>query len=379
MNRREWIKSFAAGALTLGTGPWCEAVAAMLRRRNGPLPPPVSRAPGDYSVIVLGDTHFDGLVHATYHSHNPNPPAYQIEEWDRNAGMWTDRCPRLLQAAAARMTSDTAFAIQLGDLVQGDCNDNATHEQMASDAFAAIKSAFGQSLPLCLVTGNHDIRKTDTDSSGAADTYYAWQCARMTEELGMSIGNTTFYFMHGPDLYISVNFNSPSMPIIEEALAAHPDARYKFLMTHGPVLPSDSGTSYSWHLWGGVNSSANRLKLRKMLLENDVIVLAGHLHTTELTEVMTDEGRITQVIASSVWSPESRARSKPSRIGPEAYGLWQETVPGQDRFAEYRPAVTRYVRSSLAGYMRMEVGARGVTMRVYGGDSSTPAHVWRLR
>jgi len=42
-------------------------------------------------VIVLGDTHFDGLVHATYHSHNPNPPAYQIEEWDRNAGMWADR------------------------------------------------------------------------------------------------------------------------------------------------------------------------------------------------------------------------------------------------------------------------------------------------
>ena len=41
--------------------------------------------------------------------------------------------------------------------------------------------------------------------------------------------------------------------------------------------------------------------------------------------------------------------------------------------------MTRYLRSSLAGYMRMEVGARGVTMRVYGGASATPAHVWRLR
>ena len=108
-------------------------------------------------------------------------------------------------------------------------------------------------------------------------------------------------------------------------------------------------------------------------------MLAGHLHTTELTEVMTDEGRITQVIASSVWSPESRARSKPHLSGPADYGARQENAPGQDRFAEYRPAMTRYIRSSLAGYMRMEVGARGVTMRVYGGDSSTPAHVWRLR
>ena len=378
MNRREWIKGFAAGALTLGTGPWCEAVAAMLRRRSGPLPPPVSRAPGDYSVIVLGDTHFDGLVHATYHSHNPNPPAYQIEEWDRNAGMWADRCPRLLRAAAVRETADTAFAIQLGDLVQGDCNDDATHEQMATDAFARIKNALGQSLPLCLVTGNHDIRKSNASSSGAADTYYAWQCARMTEELGKPVDLSTFYFTHGPDLYISVNFNSPSMPVIEEALAAHPDARYTFLMTHGPVLPSDV-TNYTWHLWGGADSTVNRLKLRKMLLERDVIVLAGHLHTTELTEVMTDEGRITQVIASSVWSPESRAQSKPHLSGPADYGARQETAPGQDRFVEYRPAITRYLRSTLAGYMRMEVGARGVTMRVYGGDASTPAHVWRLR
>jgi hypothetical protein len=136
MTRREWLKSFAAAALALGTGPWRALQAAVLRRRRGPMPPPVERAPGDYSVIVLGDTHFDGLVHATYHSHNPNPPEYQIEEWDRNAGMWADRCPRLLQAAAARMTADTAFAIQLGDLVQGDCNDDATHEQMATNFFA---------------------------------------------------------------------------------------------------------------------------------------------------------------------------------------------------------------------------------------------------
>ena len=378
MNRREWIKSFAAGALTLGTGPWCEAVAAMLRRRSGPLPPPVTRAPGDYSVIVLGDTHFDGLVHATYHSHNPNPPEYQIEEWDRNAGMWADRNPRLLRAAAARMTSDTAFAIQLGDLVQGDCNDDATHEQMATDAFATIKGALGQSLPLCLVTGNHDIRKSNSESTGADATFYAWQCARMTEELDKPVGQPTFYFTHGPDLYISVNFNSPSMSVIEEALAAHPNARYTFLMTHGPVLPSDT-TNYTWHLWGGTDSAINRLKLRKMLLARDVIVLAGHLHTTELTEVMTNEGRITQVIASSVWSPESRARSKPYLSGPADYGARQETAPGQDRFVEYRPAITRYLRSTLAGYMRMEVGARGVTMRVYGGASSTPAHVWRLR
>ena len=35
MNRREWLKSFAAGALSLGTAPWCEAVAAALKKAIG--------------------------------------------------------------------------------------------------------------------------------------------------------------------------------------------------------------------------------------------------------------------------------------------------------------------------------------------------------
>jgi len=374
MRRRELLKELAAGAFALGTTPWCDAVAAVLARRHGPIVPPVRREPGDYSVIVLGDTHFDGTSVDTYHGSYPDPTESQLEEFERNAGMWASRCPRLLQAAAARMTSDTAFAIQLGDLVQGDCNDDAVHEQMATDAFAALKGALGSSLPICLVTGNHDIRKGH--DNGVAETYRNWMCARMTEEMGQSVDSTTFAFMHGPDLYISVDFTSPVMSVIERAIAEHPDARYKFLMTHGPVLPSDT-SNFSWHLWG--SSTVNRLKLRQMLLENDFIVFAGHLHTTEITEVMTDCGRITQVIASSVWSPESRARSKPYLSGPADYGARQATEPGRARFAEYRPAVTRYLRSTLAGYMRMEVSARGVRMLVYGGASSTPSHVWRLR
>ena len=87
MTRREWLKSFAAAALVLGTGPWCALQAAVLRRRRGPMPPPVTRAPGDYSVIVLGDTHFDGLTFDTYHSLNPTPSDSNVEEWTRNAGI----------------------------------------------------------------------------------------------------------------------------------------------------------------------------------------------------------------------------------------------------------------------------------------------------
>ena len=104
----------------------------------------------------------------------------------------------------------------------------------------------------------------------------------------------------------------------------------------------------------------------------------------KLTWGYTVSNGVATISTPGFWDSNARDACKgdivvPSRIGPDAYGLWQETVPGQDRFAEYRPAVTRYLRSSLAGYMRMEVGARGVTMRVYGGASAAPAHVWRLR
>ena len=59
---------------------------------------------GEYSVTLLGDTHFDGLTPEVYHSkwvpRGQNDWRGRQNEFKRNAEMWSDRLPRLIAAAA---------------------------------------------------------------------------------------------------------------------------------------------------------------------------------------------------------------------------------------------------------------------------------------
>ena len=57
--------------------------------------------------------------------------------------MWASRMPSLIRAFAACRRPDTAFVMQAGDLVQGDCGNPAVLRRMLDDAFKMIKGAYG--------------------------------------------------------------------------------------------------------------------------------------------------------------------------------------------------------------------------------------------
>lgn len=384
MNRREWLKGCTAGLACAGVPRvlWgADDVNLSPRRAGVPLPVPASRAAGMYSVLAIGDTHYDRAPASVYHAAYPGTGVsaslaeIQRAEFKRNGEMWASRIPRLLAAARRARRDDTAFAIQVGDLIQGDCNDGGVHAQMASDAFGAIKAALGGDLPLRLVVGNHDIRNGAQDS--AASFYRSWMTARMTEECGKTIASTNFFYRQGPDLWVHVDFTQPSLPTIYEAFRSAPGARYRFLVTHGPAMPSD-GSSASWMLFGSSDHTRRR-ELRKFLLDNDFIVVAGHMHTTELMECQTDCGRFMQVIVNSVWKDESLAQFNPQCTRPDEYGRNQKTNDGRALLGEYKAALVRYVRSAAAGFMRLDVSSSGVVARMFGGDAAEPFAEWALR
>ena len=365
MTRREWLRECgAAGALCLGgcatlKGAGCE----------------------NYSVIVLGDTHYDtapaSVFHAAYPGKDVDARLEEIQraEFARNGEMWRDRCPRLLAAAKRQRTADTAFAIQVGDLIQGDCNDGAVHAKMASAAFDLLKKGLGGDLPLFLVVGNHDIRNGRHDD--AAGFYRDWMVKRMTEENRAPVASTNYARMQGRDLWIFVDFTAPDLKMIEAALAAHKDARYRFLVTHGPALPSDCRSS-RWMLFGGRRDEERRA-LRKLLMANDMIVVAGHTHTTELLEFRSGDGHAVQIIANSVWKSDDLATVAPQYTTVDQYGTLQEKEDGKTLLAEYKPSLTRTWRSSAAGFFRLEVSDAGVRALFFGGDAATPRETWRLR
>lgn len=348
--------------------------------------PPVKD--GTYSVALLGDTHFDSTDPKFYHRDYTSSTSVarwkrHLAEHVRNADMWAERMPRLLAASAACARGRTAFVLQVGDLVQGDCNNRATHRRMIADMLALMDETYGADLPFVTVVGNHDIR-----GKGAAAVYDAMMPGVLARELNRPVEGTTFAFRYGPDAFLALDFNAPrpDFAVVERLLAETADARHTFVVSHGPVVPS--GTS-RWFLYGHPGQDAARRKLRALLAARNAILLAGHTHRIEYHDCLFPEGRLTQFVANSVWTKERPGPLEILEEGADAYG---RRVGGVSRHAgssrtqglkelveEYRPFMKGYLFANGVGHYRLNVSEERVAVDFYAGDACTPARTFVLR
>lgn len=358
LTRREFLCGAVAGGSML-------ALPRLLR----------AQGVGSYSVPVLGDIHFDSPDPKFYHTdytHSTSQKRYKahLAEHVRNSEMWKERLPRLVRASGACLRKDAAFALQMGDFVQGDCGNAATHRQMLDDAFAFVKGAYGGNLPLVTVAGNHDIRG-DMKGDGARETLEKWLLETMAKELGVPVKGTTFSFRQGPDVFIVVDFNEPrpKLSLIKRLLEESKGARYTFFISHGLVVPNSLSR---WFLLGEEKHDAERRELCSLLARRNAIVLCGHTHRMELLECEFPEGQITQFTFNSVWT--NPAHAVPAIIS-EGAGAF-----GEGGFLkEYKPFVRRFMLARAAGHYTLDVSDAGVSVAFYGGDATTPSRMFRLR
>ena len=332
MNRRDFLTLSATGIIGLGASSF-------------PLPLFAKGSGGkSYSMIILGDTHFDADPPSIYHAHynEPNERLNKIQrgEFARNGEMWKDRCPRLLRRAAGLIDKDTRMVLQMGDLIQGDCGDGEVHKKMLSDVMNRFKQELG-GLPFVTVVGNHDIR--------------------------------------GPD-------DAETDRLLDETKGA----RHTFVMTHGPVLPPDI-SSCRWFYHGGA-SEANtqaRLHFRQAFAKRNAIVLCGHTHYTDFKDWWGDGGRITQMTMSSVWTAEEQKQYVVRSEGAANYGMLRKKMmekPNganlQDEsalFDEYRPGLRQHLNSRSQGSYKLNVSKNHVSIDFYGGDSEEVSHRFIIR
>lgn len=338
-----------------------------------------------YSIVILGDTHFDTEPADVYHSCYNEPVEWlnrvQRKEFARNGEMWRERCPRMVRRAVRLVGPDTRMVFQTGDLIQGDCGNPEVHKKMLGDVMDNFKAMFG-GLPFITVAGNHDIRGT-----GARDAYREFMPARMSAELGVKVDGTTFSFNVGPDVFIVVDFNSPDLDALHKCLEDSVDARYTFILSHGPVFPYDA-PSCRWFLLGKEKYDAKRRELRAELAARNAIVLCGHTHKIELADWYGDGGRITQMTMNSVWSSEGLSMLKADSEDASSYGelrkgrINDDGTPVKDEsgiFDEYRPGLDRYFHASGAGSFKLSVSAASVMVDFYGGDSESVTRTFILR
>ena len=377
MDRRSFFK-YSAGAV----------VGATLLGRTSLA---FARDESSYSVVILGDTHYDApdpdKYHDGYTDPNPQREANHRKEFARNADMWDVRCPALVKRAAGLVGEDTRFVLQLGDLIQGDTATAAVHAAFLSDAFELLKKEVSPNLRFLTVAGNHDVR--GNDDAVATQAYRDYMIPRLSKEMGKRMQDTNFLFPSGDDSYLVLDFNHPDVEKIEQLLAESEGARHTFIVVHCPVFPYDSASYWWWFLLGSRNDkrAEERRHVRQLLATREAIVLCGHTHKTELLDWYGDGGRITQMTMSSVWAKESQGTWAEKVSSPEGYGSQMlkshpelgEPGPVQDIFNEYRPGVQRYSWADAAGSYKLLVTPKEVYVDFYAGNSEFLSNRFQLR
>ena len=374
LNRRQFLKLGAGAFAALGTG------CAFGRRDDS-----------TYSALVLGDVHFDAPDIGVYHAHYKPKAGSRAAtifpvRMKREHDQWSGLMQRLAAAARKDVRPDTRFVLQLGDLIQGNCAKAAVHAKMLEDGFAYFKNVVSPDLPFVPIVGNHDVDGSAwLDRNPAKEVYHEIMLPKLSQELGQSVGNPTFAFRQGPDLFLCVDFNFPDAARILHLLEDNPNVRYTFIVSHGAVVPVCAGSGFRWFLLGSKKDEAARRKLFSELCRRRTIALVGHNHHTVFADLVAPEGRLTQFMATSVWDAEKQATAKPKFTSSSEYARLPKQAKDYDLsdarslFGEYRPHLREFFMSGLQGRCRMDVSDDAVTMTVFGGDCVEPSRVFTLR
>ena len=332
--------------------------ASLLPIFEGCATPPAGGS-GTYSVALLGDIHYDSDRWERFHEAVGDiTKAKHYGEFVRNTGMWKERLPALLAASRRSLRPDTAFAVQLGDVVQGDARDGDVQGEMLSEAYARLRATYGE-LPVRLVTGNHDVRCPD-----GKEAYRRW-CGR----------ETNYLVRQGPDAWIFFDFNSPpTAEWVRRTFAETEGCRWTFVLTHGPAFPT-GGKKPRWFLFGDEGLDDTRREFLRLMAARRAIVLAGHTHHVAHSVFDLPEGRVVQLVMSSVWAEEPQRKIAFRTVEPAKWCTDLSRMPEKfhDDFrrlaAEYRPYLVSHRVCRAAGHFRLEVSDGGVVARLFGGDA----------
>ena len=122
-----------------------------------------------------------------------------------------------------------------------------------------------------------------------------------------------------------------------------------------------------------------------MLCRRNAIALVGHNHVTTFADLKTPEGRLTQFMATSVWSVDRQADSPPKHTSPADYAKIPKTSKQYDvndaraLFGEYRPHLTDWFLSNQQGRFMLDVSDTTVTVTARGGDHAEVSRTFTLR
>jgi hypothetical protein len=356
------------------------------------MPEPVRGGPQEatgISLIVLGDLHYDQLDHhdwAWVEKHHPKDIS-QIRNYSQ---LTNSTMPALLESIAAHIvrlrssSTPPAMIIQVGDLVEGLCGNEALARRQNMEAIAFIQQA-DLGLPFVFTKGNHDI--TGEGATQAFDSILLPALHRDSRRIdadGQSHGANLMLRHPQADFIFFDAYDKTSLEWLVAAVAER-RAPHMFFVVHPPVVPY--GARASWHLFSNEQQTTQREKLLEVLGAHEAIVLSGHLHKYAALTRRVASGQFRQLAVSSVVDSLT-ARPKGSLAGVEHYHGDQVLLEPQHSpetidqrrgiYARERPFVSSFDYAQAAGYAVVRIAGREVEASIYCGADPTPFQQVRL-
>ncbi len=333
-----------------------------------------------YDVLLFGDVHYDTPeVRVAGQTLSQNLQ----KEFERNMAQWKANIPAMLDAAAAQVSRDTAFAIQLGDLIQGDCGSGELHRKSLEQALNQFNKRL--KIPFYPVKGNHDVR-----GKGGKTAYNEIVLPYLSGALKLDkpLQNKANYAVKQEgDLYIFFDGMEPDVEFVKKELAANTDARQVFFLTHYPVLPCVRSRGADGVVFGRPNREQERLELRRILAERNAIVFSAHVHNTNLVRYKDEHGTITQFTCFSIVSSPNApfAQERMADIGeffniPDLEKIQKEQKDFAGVIDSYRGRYQEFTAYRPgAGFYILKSTELGVSIELYFGAAAKPAATVKLR
>jgi len=331
-----------------------------------------------YEFLLLGDTHYDT---PEVRLKDAKLTENQEKERTRNFTRWEKNIPAMLKAAGRRSAQNVAFAVQLGDIVQGGFGS----EELQSRAFQEVLRVLKKEIkvPLYVVKGNHDIH-----GAGAEEAFAKVMLPYLNREFQQknTVENSAHYaVMHEKDLFIYFDSMKPDAGFVEKALEEHKDARHVFFLTHLPVLPCGEGRRPDWIVYGMRSDNAQeRKRLLTLLARHNAIVLCGHIHRTVLSRYRSPEGAITQLASFSMPVSLEGEYKEVKGVGEDFFAA--EAVKKAMGTKRVKTILNDFIGHLFeydyylpgAGYNVMRVDDKGVFCDLYFGADDKPAKTLEL-
>tara|TARA_R110002049_G_scaffold4601_5_gene32239 strand:- start:334347 stop:335480 length:1134 start_codon:yes stop_codon:yes gene_type:complete len=355
--RREFVTATSAAMISSCALP--RALAAGLENDNR------------FSFLLLGDTHFDRMEHHDFEWMKTDfaKSIPQVETYCRHT---KDTLPGLLSAARTRLRQadpSTAFALHVGDMVQGICGNKELAKRHSTEGWEFFKGA-ELGVPILMTKGNHDVT-----GPGSVEAYNEVVLPKTAQELGREkLDRTSYSFKQGDNLFVAFDaYDRTAIDWLEE-LVRETQFHRLFVLVHMPVVPYTARSN--WRVYHLPRDAERRERLVNLLGRHQAIVLCGHLHKYSLLVRRCKTGKFAQLSICSVVknsaTNQSTILTDVSDYGPKLTDLEPTFSPEtldirRQMLVDEKPYVEHFDYANDSGFAMLSVTEDDVLAEIHSG------------